>query len=172
MAATKRVKPKATVSIQNLEQADAVLAEIGEVQRQIDTIETRMNDAIDEIKEGASLQAQPLKERLERLSEGLAAFGDYQKEGFFKDRRTIQLTFGTLGFRKSSEIRAVVGKKLADVLDALKTHKFFEAIKKTEKVNKDVLRDWTDDRLALVHAAREEKDTFWYEIKEAEVRHG
>lgn len=169
---TRRVKPKPTIVIQNLDQADTVLAEIGDLQRRIEGIEVDMNDAIDRHKDEATNLAAPLRDRHKVLSEGLAVFGEYQKEGIFAEKRTINLVFGVLGFRKSNEIKAQKGKKLEDVLEALKTHRFPEAIKVTEKVNKDAMRDWTDDKLALVHAMREDKDTFWFEVKEEGVSHG
>lgn len=170
--AGKRIKPKATVAIQNLDDADRALAEIGDLQRRIEEIETNMNDAIDRHKDEAANLAAPLRERHKVLSEGLAVFGELQKNNIFAVKRSINLVFGVLGFRKSAEIKAAAGKKLADVLEALKTHRFLEAIKVTEKVNKDAMRGWTDDRLGLVHAVREEKDTFWFEVKEEGVQHG
>ncbi|HAT50770.1 MAG: host-nuclease inhibitor Gam family protein [Nitrospirae bacterium] len=168
----RRIKPKPTIVIQNLDDADRVLAEIGDLQRRLEDIETSMNDAIDRHKDEAANLAAPLRDRYKVLSEGLAVFGELQRDNVFAAKRTINLVFGVLGFRKSAEIKAAAGKKLADVLEALKTHKFPEAIKVTEKVNKDAMRDWTDDKLALVHAVREEKDTFWFEVKEEGVSHG
>ncbi|MBF8271580.1 MAG: putative host-nuclease inhibitor protein Gam [Magnetococcales bacterium] len=172
MATGKRIKPKVAIVIQNLEHANTVLAEIGGLQRQIDAAEMEANCAIDKIKEGALEITAPSRDRIKALSEALATFGASQKSEHFTEKRTIELVFGFIGFRKSNEIKAAAGKKLADVLEALKVHRILEAVKVTEKINKDAMRDWTDERLALVYAVREEKDTFWYEIKAEAVQHG
>ncbi|MBF0139817.1 MAG: host-nuclease inhibitor Gam family protein [Magnetococcales bacterium] len=170
--ANRRIKPKPSVVIQNLDDADRSLAEISDLQRRIEGIEADLNDAIDRHKDEAANLAAPLRERYKVLSDGLAVFGELQKDNIFATKRTVNLVFGALGFRKSAEIKAATGKKLADVLEALKVHRFLEAVKVTEKINKDAMRDWADDKLGLVHAVREEKDTFWFEVKQEGVSHG
>ena len=94
----------------------------------------------------------------------MAIYSEYNKEELFKDKKTIELTFGQFGFRQSTSISV---KK--NTLDLLKEHGFREAIKVKESVNKDILRDWSDERLALVNAKRVVKDSFWVEVKENPV---
>ncbi len=46
---------------------------------------------------------------------------------------------------------------------------FEEGIRIRRDPNKETLRTWTEERLALIGCLIREKDTFWYEINEQEV---
>ena len=164
-----RKKPQNLYPVKDLTEANAVLADIGALKRQIEQINGVLADDVDRLKADAEAQIAPLLAKLNCLENGLLAFAEYNKDDLFAGRRSRELTFGLLGYRRSSEIAAKPKHTLAMVLGKLKELGFDEGIRVNESVNKDTLRTWPDERLDLVGARRVEKDSFWYELKEVEV---
>ena len=161
----KRKKPEVKVKkITSLSEADAVLKRLAELNNNIKKIEAETDNKINEIKEAAKKEAEPILQEIEALEHSLAVYSEYNKEELFKDKKTIELTFGLFGFRQSTSISI---KK--NTLELLKQHGFKEAIKIKESVNKEVMREWSDERLNLVNAKRVVKDSFWVEVKENPV---
>ncbi|KIX14969.1 host-nuclease inhibitor Gam family protein [Dethiosulfatarculus sandiegensis] len=164
-----RKKPTAVI-IQTLDQANDVLAQIGKLMRGVKEVELRMGEEIAAIKTAAQQSAAPAQVRIKELETALATFGQLNKQELFAKPRSRELQFGVIGFRKSTEITTLTKLKLSNVLEKLKEYNFFEAIKKTEKVDKEALRDWPDERLELVGMRRREKDAFFYEIKTEQLK--
>lgn len=167
--ARKRMEQPPVVVIRDLDHANAILREIAAVKRSIGGIEGTMNAAIDRIKERSAAEREPHRKRLEMLEGGLAAFAEYQRGELFSRKRSVELLFGTFGFRRSTEIKPAAKNTLGGILEALKNFGLTEAITVKESVNRDVLRDWPDERLETVGARRVEKDVFWYEPKSEEL---
>ncbi|MBF0370678.1 MAG: host-nuclease inhibitor Gam family protein [Magnetococcales bacterium] len=172
MASRKRIKPKSPVIVRDLEHANQVLGEIAHLKRNISAIETDMNQSIDRIKAAAEAFAAPRRSRLDALTAGLTAFAEYHKEGLFKKKRSVDLAFGHLGFRRSSEIKPKPRSKWALILNRIKELGYRDAIRIREDVNREALRDWPEERLAMVGARRMDKDLFWFELKEEGLGEG
>ncbi|EGJ49021.1 host-nuclease inhibitor Gam family protein [Desulfocurvibacter africanus] len=164
-----RRKPKNVYLVRDLAEANAVLAEIAAVRRTLAGIEAELNTRIDQAKKLSEAAAAKHLERLQALESGLLAFAEYNKDELFQDRRTRELDFGALGYRKSSEIKPITKSTWEMVLGNLRDMGFSEAVRSKEEVDKDVLRTWPDGRLEIVGARRVEKDTFWFEVKEHKV---
>ncbi|MFA7174862.1 MAG: host-nuclease inhibitor Gam family protein [Kiritimatiellia bacterium] len=164
-----RQKPKNLYPIKNLAEANTALAEIAEMKRTVKATESSMNDEIDRLKAEAEASVAPLLSKMGNLENGLLAFAEFNKDELFVDKRSKELDFGSLGYRRSKEIKPAAKKTLAMVLGKIKSLGFAEAIRTKESVNKDELAQWTDEKLALVDARRVEKDTFWYEVAEQEI---
>lgn len=165
-----RRKPQNLYPVKDLAQANATLGEIAGLKRQIDAINAELNEEMDRMKAEAEAHIAPLAARLTSLENGLLAFAEYNKDELFAEKRSQELTFGILGYRRSSEIAAQPKRTLAQVLEKLEELGFTEGIRTSRSVNKDVLRTWPDERLDLVGARRVEKDTFWYEVKTEEIK--
>lgn len=165
-----RSKPKTLYPVKDLKAANTCLGEIAQIKRAIAEINGTMNERIDQLKAEAEAQAAPMQARLNAMESGLLAFAEYNKADLFQDKRSCELDFGLLGYRKSSEIRPKAKHTLAMILGRIKELGFGAAIRVKEEVNKDELHTWTDERLDLVGARRVEKDTFWYECKEEEIK--
>ncbi len=165
-----RSKPNNLYPVKDLKDANKALAEIGQIKREIGGIEAAMNDEIDRIKADAEAAVAPKASRLASLENGLLAFAEHNKDELFVGKRSRELDFGSLGYRRSKEIKPQAKHTLAMVLGAIKELGFDEAIRIKESVNKDELATWSDERLALVKARRIKKDTFWYELSEQAVR--
>lgn len=165
MSVNKRVKPENIVHVRDLQQANVVLGEMAQLKRNIDIIEADMNESIDRIKRAADAFSAPRRTRLEALANGLLAFAEFNKETLFGKRRGLELSFGMLGFRRSSEIKPHGRGTWAQVLDKIKELGIGEAIRIREDVNRETLRGWPEERLELLGVQRMDKDVFWYELK-------
>lgn len=161
-----RVKPKTLEPIHNLEEANDALREIGELKRIQKDIELRMNDDIAKIKAGAEQDAASYVSRCTALENGLMAFAEASKTELFKDKRSLELNYGSIGYRKSTELGTLKGCTWKTVLGKLKDLAFKEAIRIKEEPDRELMSQWPDERLELVGCQRREKDTFWLEIDE------
>lgn len=164
-----RKKPKAFMTISDLKQADAALAEIAALDRQLTRIKADLNERIDQAKAQAEAQSAPLIAKIKSIEGGLQAFAVDQKKSLFADRRSKALDYGTIGFRKSSQIKPQPRTTWKMVFGRIKEFAFFEAIRTKEDVNKEELATWSDEKLGIVCARRVEKDQFWYELNEEKI---
>jgi phage host-nuclease inhibitor protein Gam len=164
-----RRKPKAIPAIADLIQAGNALAELARLDRDLKAIESDLNEGVDQLKAEAKAKAEPLAARRKELETGLATFAEANKAELFKRPKSRELTFGTIGFRKSTKLLTLPKLTLATVLEKLKSYKFTEAIRKKESVDKDAMRDWPDERLELVGMRRKKEDEFFIELKAEEL---
>ena len=164
-----RKKPDAIRPIADLERADAALADIAALKRQLAAIEADLNECINLAKAQAEAEAVPLQAKVKAIEGGLQAFAAYNKKTLFSDRRSKALDYGTIGFRKSSQIKPQPRTTWQMVLGRIKELALVEAIRTKEDVNKEELATWSDERLGIVCARRMEKDLFWYELNEERI---
>ncbi|MDR1873549.1 MAG: host-nuclease inhibitor Gam family protein [Synergistaceae bacterium] len=168
----KREKPQAAIApIGDVAGADRALSEIAEIDRAVEAANHQLNEDIDNLKRGVQEEIAPLLERKEMLGAGLANFAEISKAELFKDRKSKELDFGTIGYRKSTSL--AVMKKICstwkEVLGKLRQYDFKEAIRVKEEPDKEVMAEWPMERLELVGVQRVEKDEFFYEIKQEKV---
>lgn len=164
-----RIKPKNMHPVRTVDDAGETLAEIGQIKRILKDLEIRLNEDISALKAEASEEAAPLRSRLEALENGLATFADSRKSELFKDRRSLVLDYGTLGWRRSSELAPIKGSTWKTILGRLKDLAFSDVIRIKEAPDREAMATWPDERLELVGCQRLEKDTFWYELDEAKL---
>ena len=168
----KREKPQAVIApIRDIQDADNALREIAEINRAAEAANHALNEDIDHMKQEVQEAIGPLLERKEMLGAGLANFAELSKEDMFKDRKSRELDFGTIGYRKSTSLAVV--KKICstwkEVLGKLRQYDFKEAIRVKEEPDKEIMAEWPKERLELVGVQRVEKDEFYYEIKQEKV---
>jgi phage host-nuclease inhibitor protein Gam len=168
----KREKPQGVIApIRDLTDADGALREIAEIDRAVEAANHGLNEEIDHLKEETQAAIAPLLERKETLGAGLANFAKLSKEELFKDRKSRELDFGTIGYRKSTALSAI--KKICstwkEVLGKLRQYDFKEAIRVREEPDKEVMSAWPKKRLELVGVQRVEKDEFFYEVKQEKL---
>jgi phage host-nuclease inhibitor protein Gam len=167
----KREKPQTAIApIRDLTDADRALREIAEIDRAVEAANHALNEEIDHLKQETQEAIGPLLERKEMLGAGLANFAELSKE-MFKDKKSRELDFGTIGYRKSSSLAVI--KKICstwkEVLGMLRQYDFREAIRVKEEPDKEVMAEWPKERLELVGVQRVEKDEFYYEVKQEKV---
>ncbi len=165
MAKEKRSKPVIeTKKITSLSEADAVLHKIADLKAKVRIGQAEADIAVNEIKEKLSDSTRPMLDEIEALEKSLAVYSEYNRSELFTDKKTIELPFGLFGYRQSTKISTK-----ATTLELLQKHGFEDAITVKPQVNKDAMREWSDERLSLVDAKRVVEDNFWIETKENDL---
>lgn len=150
--------------IKTLDDANQALAEIGALELQLEAIDGEATKRIGDIKERAAKEGEKGRNRIKELEAALALFAEYNKAEMFSDKKTIPLTYGEIGFRKSTKV--TVKKSTIELLKKLFPGR---GIRIDEKVNKEELAEWNDEELAKVDAAKVSTDEFGYKINREEV---
>jgi phage host-nuclease inhibitor protein Gam len=164
-----RIKPKSLV-IGTIDEADAALLELAGINRDVALIEANMNERIEEARSEAACSTKPFRDRADELAKALEAFAVIRRAELFEgDKKSRELVHGTIGFRLSTSLKLAAKQTMAGVLERLKDLGLREGIRQKEEVNKDVLRDWPEEKLALVGMKRDQKDLFFCEPKAEEL---
>lgn len=167
---TKRIKPVLTIpTITTLEEADATLAQIAAKKRELDLLELGLKERIDSMKLKCAEESEPIRQDIEALEQSLVRFGESKKAELFGRKRSRLLTFGTLGFRASSSIKPMRKTTWGQVLGFLKGAGLTHCIRVKEDVDKDALRQLSEDKLAEVGCRLERSDVFFYELAETRL---
>ena len=171
MAATTRIKADPFV-VGDLARAESALMELAELTRKTRAITDDLNASIDRMKENAKAEAAPLEARKKEISDALAVFLKMNRDSVLKDKKSVELAFGVMGFRASSSICQMRGVTAEMSLERLKSGGFADGIRVKEELDKDVLRGWPEERLAVVGLTRVSKDQFFVELKEENLQSG
>lgn len=165
MAKEKRSKPVVeTLKITSLSEADSMLHEMADLKAKIRKVQADADIAVNAIKESMMDTVRPMLEQIEAMEKSLAVYSEYNRTELFNDKKTIELQFGLFGYRQSTSVSV---KKTT--LELLQKHGFNEAISIKPTVNKEIMRSWSTERLALVDATLVVEDKFWIETKENDL---
>lgn len=144
--------------IETIEDANLVLREIGLLETELKTIDSEAHKEIAEIKSEAAKQGEPKRNRIAELSGLLGAYAEYNKDELFRDRKSVELSFGVFGYRASTSIS--VKKTTIELLKKLHLGKY---IRVKEEPNKEALAALDDETLHQVDAVRKLKNDFFCE---------
>lgn len=150
--------------LENLEDANEVLRNLGLLEREIESIDAEAQKQIGEIKAATAKKGEPLRQRISELTGKIQVYAAYNKDDLFKDKKSVDLTFGTFGYRKSTSIS--VKKTTVTLLEKLKLVKFIRVEKQPDK---EAMKEMDDEALAQVDAVRKVKDDFFCESNREEV---
>lgn len=151
--------------IQSIEDADRVLSELRGFESQLEKIDAEAEREIAKIKEKATSAGKSIRERVKELTATLKAWSDFHKKDLFKDRKSLDRPFGTFGYRKSPEQITIT----KDTIRLLKEIGRSDCVRIKEEVNKEALREFTDEQLAQVGAARKSKEEFFCQTAREQV---
>ncbi len=158
------------VKITDLDEANQSLREIAHLQDEIERIDASADRKIAKIKEDAALSGKEHRKRIIELEQGVSLYAEHNKEELFPEKRSVELSYGRIGFHKSTKISVKNKPAEKSTLELIK--KLFPksgAIRIKEEVNKDELSEWSSEKLAQVNATKEKKDAFYYEIDRERV---
>jgi phage host-nuclease inhibitor protein Gam len=159
-----KTKTTSVEKIETLEQANLLLKEIGVLERELESIDADAHKGINDIKAAAEKLGAGRRERIAEARAAIAAYAKGGKKSLFKDAKSVKLTFGSFGYRKSTSI---VIKETT--LGLLKKFKLDGCINVKETPNKESMALLDDKVLAKVNAARKEKENFFCEPDMAEI---
>jgi phage host-nuclease inhibitor protein Gam len=140
------------------------LREIGLLERELETIDGGAHKQIAEIKTAAVKAGKPIRKRITDLSALLGAYAEYNRAELFKDRKTVQISFGIFGYRKSTVI--TVKKTTLGLLEKFGMDKY---IRTKKEANKEAMAALDDEALSQVDAVRKIKDDFFCEADKEEI---
>jgi phage host-nuclease inhibitor protein Gam len=158
-----RFKPQVG-KINSLEDANLVLKEIGLLERELEAIDAEAHKLIAEIKADAVKKGEGIRKRIADNSARLGAYAQYNREELFKDRKSVEISFGSFGYRKSTSIS--VKKATVELLRKLNLLKY---IRVKEEPDKEAMAELDDETLAQVDAVRKIKDEFFCEANKEEI---
>jgi len=168
-----RIKPVAAVPIiKTLEDADAALAQIAALRRNIALIETALNDEIDAAKAKATAEAEPFRQEIAVQEQALTRFADYHKAELFAKRKSCELTFGCIGFRSSTKIKLLSKMTWERVVEILRDTGMRHFIRVKEEPDKEKLKALAPDHLKDIGCKVVQEDIFFYEIADQEIQSG
>lgn len=150
--------------IESVEDANLVLKEIGLLETEIAAIDADAHKRIAEIKEETAKQGEPKRNRIAELSGLLGAFAEYNKNDLFRERKSVELSFGVFGYRASTVIS--VKKSTVELLKKLHMEKYLRV---KEEPNKEALAGLDDETLHQVDAVRKLKNDFFLEANIDEI---
>jgi len=162
--ATKRSKPNNIIPLANDHQVDNLLYEIAQLKTQLKRIDADAEESINKIREEAKVMASPILEKIETMGNSIFAYSEYNRIRLFDKKKTVEMTFGAIGYRQSTKLS--ITKK---TLDALKEMDMLDCITIKESVNKDVLSIKPDELIKQAGAKKVIEDKFWFEVKEEEI---
>ncbi len=167
--AKERIKVQIT-TCNSLDEADTFLADIAEIDRNLAEIESKMNKKIDNEKAKAEAESAAFIERKKTLSQSIASFATIEKDNLFAKSKSLNLTFGTIGFRQSTKIGQKPKTKVADTLELLAEHSYLDGIRTKQEIAKEAMTNWTDEKLGVVGLVRKVEDTFFLEVEIQELK--
>ena len=163
----KRIKPVLQIpTVSNIAEADALLAEIAARKRQIDLHEIELKEEVDRLKGECAYICEPLKQDIAAREQALLQFSLSRREELFKNKKSLDLNFGVLGFRASTALKTIKKFTWERVLGIIK-EKGLPCIRIKEEVDKEALRALGEDQLTALGCRLVQEDSFFYELKEA-----
>lgn len=163
-----RIKPDPHI-VADRAQAEAALAEMAALDRNLSGIESEMRERIDLAKSQASQLSTPLLARRKELSDAVAVFAKLNKQELFGKSKSLDLGFGIIGFRASTKVVQMSGITPEMTLARLHQYDFADGIRVKEEINKEAALGWPDERLEIVGLRRQQANAFFIEIKKDSI---
>jgi phage host-nuclease inhibitor protein Gam len=166
-----RVKPKTDgVVFKSIEDVDRALGDIAEHKRSIAAIEAKMNAAIDAAKLQAMEDSAFARAEIAAIEAALVNYVKKNKAELFSDKKSMDLTYGTIGFRLSTKL-LLQGKEGSweRVIEALREQELHNLIRVKEEPDKEALKGLKSERLKELGCKVVQVNTFFYEVSEAEL---
>jgi phage host-nuclease inhibitor protein Gam len=158
-----RFKPSVG-KIETIEDANLVLKEIGLLERELESIDAEAHKQITEIKSVAEKDGKPVRKRIADLAALLGAYAEYNKDELFSEKKTLELSFGCFGYRKSTSIS--VKKTTVELLKKLRLTRY---VRVKEEADKEAMAELDDETLSQVDAVRKIVDKFFCEADREEI---
>lgn len=138
MTAKSRIKTTAFPVPRSQIEAEQLLGDIGQLQRQVARIEQDMNDKLSGIKQTFEEKAQPLNQEIEAKFKALHAWGEANREELLTGRlKTVKLTTGEISWRMTPP--KVLIRTQQVVMETLKRLGMGDLIRTKEEINKEAI---------------------------------
>lgn len=130
-----RIETANSGKIESLDDVNMALKDIGLAQKELDAIDAKANAEIAKIKEKALKDGESLRTKITESASKIQSYAEYNKDELFKDAKSLELSFGKIGYRKSTKIsvKKTTLEMLKRLLDGRKTE--LEKAESEEKRN-------------------------------------
>ena len=152
-----------TIKVTSLDEADLTLSKIAELSRDIVRLETKRDKKIADAKLEVKEDLLILRERIAAHEQAVEEFSENNKEDF-KKHRSRKLSFGVIGFRKSTKLVCLSKWNWRKVLVALLKRKSRAGLRIEFIVNKRILNTWSDEKLKAIGVKKKAEDKFFMEL--------
>lgn len=158
------------ITLHSWQECDEALRMIGEHQRDIAALESVMNEQIANAKTIAADRAAPLKAQVVELELALRDYAQTHRDDM-DGRKSKLLTFGSVGFRRSTRISLPSAKeKVAAIVARLRAKDMADCVVQPEpRVDKDALKKYGAEQIAEVGATLIVEDVFGYDVDAAKL---
>ncbi len=163
-----RIKPTPLI-VADIKQVEGALAEIAALDRKLGAIESSLNESIDAAKQRAKNESSTMIARRKELADAVGTYATMNKAELFKDRKSLDLAFGVIGFRQSTQIIQLNKVTKEMTLEKIQEYNFNDGLRIKTDINKEGMMGWPDERLQLVGMKRKQLDTFFIEIKAEDI---
>ncbi|MEM9423256.1 MAG: host-nuclease inhibitor Gam family protein [Spirochaetota bacterium] len=161
---------KSIQALSDWEQVDSSIREIGELQIAIDGINGDLTERTNSLKARAKAEIAPHEARQKYLTALIEGYC-HENKAAFAEKRSKELTFGSIGFRivhKMSWPRAA--KKLQDLVVGLKNFGLSDCIRHDEVADKSKVEELDGSTLAKLGLKKETIDSFRIEPNFERIR--
>lgn len=149
---------KSMEEINNWEDVDRCLKEIGECEITIKCLEADAQRRINDVRTEADKLGQPLQKTINQLKEQIQSFAEDRKSEL--SGKTKKLTFGRIGYRQTGSI-IIPAKKMKQVIHNLRRFGMKDCINTKETINKEILKRYSDADIVQIGASKKIEDKFW-----------
>jgi len=163
---SKRIHSSDALSILTWEQADELLLEINQVNRELERIEGLYQNRVEKAKTDYREKKAPYEENKNQLINSVEVFFRHQLSTL-KRARSPKLNHGTIGVRKSSMLRLP-----RNAVAKLKDLERSDLIRVKESPNKEAIRLESEDFLKELGAKVQVKEEFFIEPPDGLVTPG
>ena len=156
-------------SLHSWEDVNDALRQIAEAQIALGEIQSDMQKQILGAQKVAEEQSKPLNDNVAKLEREIKSFVTDHRDEMGKTKSVV-LTFGEVGFRLSTSVSLPRAKeKLEEIIRRLKSRQMTDCIVVEEKVSKEALKKYGEDKVNAVGATWKQSDVFGYEVNIAKL---
>ncbi|HRZ28714.1 MAG TPA: host-nuclease inhibitor Gam family protein [Spirochaetota bacterium] len=161
-----RTKPE---PIETIDQANDLLFELALTQLELQKIDNKAAEQIALVQKEAELNGKDHRDRIAGLEARLLGFAELKKDELFPEdgkKRSVEVTFGTFGYRRSQSIVIENESKTIELIESTKKNLasklgLSSAIERTPKIKKNSLRSFNEETLEKFGIVRKYEDTFF-----------
>lgn len=157
-------------TINDWDDVNLAFKELLKIKRSVTDEQNQLNKQIDDLKDVANKKMQPVLAYEKELVQNIKAFCATRKKKKldFTNKKSRELTFGTVGYRASGKITYV--KKAEEIIKELEKNQMQQCINETKTIKITALSGYKDDVLEKLGMRRSSRENFYYELKAEEVK--
>lgn len=164
-------KKQQAIVVESREQADMALQRIGQLARAIAGAERDASEKIDKIREKLVDETELWCDALAQNKAALEVWAMENKAALFTKPRSLELNWGTVGFRLTPWKIVILGRLKAEtVIEKLRAARLKSLIRVKEEIDRDKALNYLNSDLAKVGLKKIRRDEFFCDPVEIEVK--